>query len=52
MLNLGQYVEMAIKFKVAEAIINNLPFLIVIAVAGVGYIGAVMAEKIHGLFVE
>ena len=26
MLNLGQYMEMAIKFKVAEAIMNDLPF--------------------------
>lgn len=52
MLNLGQYMEMAMKFKIAETIINDLPFLIIIAVAGIGYIGAVVAEKIHGLFVK
>ena len=30
---------MAIKFKVAETIINDFPFLMFIAIAGIGYIG-------------
>ena len=43
---------MAIKFKIAETIINDFPFLMFIAVAGIGYIGAVIAKKIHGLFIK
>ena len=38
--------------KIAEAIIDAIPFLVFIGLAGLAYIGAVMAEKIHGLFIK
>ena len=47
-----EYIKLVINFKIAEVIIDAIPFLVFIGLAWLAYIGAVMAEKIHGLFVK
>lgn len=45
-----KYIEMALKLKVTNLIINVVPFLVGIALAGILYIVLILAKKIHDTF--